>query len=917
MTIENVEKVLKDLVSYRVQRKVPIKTSKAKIIESGKGKNYPGTRPLITYRAIAWSSPTVFSILVFRKNQVAKKDITIVPASKEEPPFRFDLLEYDLEVYPNIPSLDISEARALTKIALKLKKNNLSVLNRKKIREILTPGEIALLDHLNDKHVDFYFERTDDSKRILNFLRKPDPYFMEENSWFSLVHNILDDLLTIDRGVLYKIRNEKGELVALTPLDGTTIKPIVNEETGAIEYYVQEVDGEVVHDCMDKKDIVIFKQNYSPDVYLYGYGIPPLEVLYTVVLTDIFIDKGNLDYYKKGGSVPEGIIAIEPPGEAEGDPYPQLSREQLEGIQRQLQALLIGDHTQIPIVSGGKFTWIDFKGKRRDMQYKELADYVARKICAVYQVSPQDVGILEGANKAVAEVMASLTKAKGLEPLLSTISRGFDSVIKEFRKEGDLKLWFDDEDLEKERERWTITQGQLSAGVKTINEVRMERGLPPVPWGDTPFMGLRNWTPPQEEEQPGQPGQPGGSQQGAQALLQALAQNKSFVEIVNPLVNDPNYLSDEEEKKEVFKALGINIPDKNDNNGGKEIKLEDFTKEVLLKDILDYSLYCDEEELSLILLVPEAVNRNKMIAFLSSLGIFESTPSIYLDTGIVKISLKTFRKTKVPEEVKTEIDTLLERNKFDYVIFCTNPNIFDEITNNLDGLDACNDKFTYLTNKVAHKLLERPMEYLLDVDFESKEDVLKDIVKGFNIKSKFIFEKSLKPEQIVRIAKTLIKDRELDRALLVNKIYADFFLLFILGNDDFEGGPEENSRYGKKIAEYLNDTSIDTLLSFIRRHYSGDLLDVYRNFLVTFTPKDHVDVNRFIRYSNYHLKGDAELYVFYNISPIKIVKSILENRDLPIETKNVVSRYISGEHLDDIDLYNINSLIKDFSEDEQ
>jgi len=914
MTIENVEKVLKDLVSYRVQRKVPIKASKAKIVESGRGKNYPGTRPLITYRAIAWSSPTVFSILVFRKNQVAKKDITIVPASKEEPPFRFDLLEYDLEVYPNIPSIDISEARALTKIALKLKKNSFGVFNRKKIREILTPGEVALLDHLNDKHVDFYFSRTDDSKRILKFLRKPDPYFMEENSWFSLIHNVLDDLLTIDRGVLYKIRNERGELIALTPLDGTTIKPVVNEETGAIEYYVQEVDGEVVSDYLDKKDIVIFKQNYSPDVYLYGYGIPPLEVLYTVVLTDIFIDKGNLDYYKKGGSVPEGIIAVEPPGEAEGDPYPQLSREQLEGIQRQLQALLIGDHTQIPIVSGGKFTWIDFKGKRRDMQYKELADYVARKICAVYQVSPQDVGILEGANKAVAEVMASLTKAKGLEPLLSTISRGFDSVIKEFRKEGDLKLWFDDEDLEKERERWSITQGQLSAGVKTINEVRMERGLPPVPWGDTPFMGLRNWTPPQEE---GQPGQPGSGQQGAQALLQALAQNKSFVEVINPLVNDPNYLSDEEEKREVFKALGISITDESEDNSGKEIKLEDFTKEVLLKDVLDYSLYCDEGELSLVLLVPESINRNKMLAFLSSLGIFESTPSIYLDTGIVKISLKTFRKTGVPEEVKTEIDTLLERNKFDYVIFCTNLNIFEEMTNNLGGLDACTDKFTYLTTKVTQKLLEKPREYLLDVDFEGKEDVLKDIVRGFSIKSKFVFEKSLKPEQIVKIAKTLLKDRELDKALSVNKIYADFFLLFILGSDDFEGGPEENLRYGKKIAEYLNDTSIDTLLSFIRRHYSGDLLDVYRNFLITFTPKDYADVDRFIRYSNYHLKGDVELYVVYYILPIKIIKHVLEDGTLPIETKNVISSYISGEHLDDIDLYKVNSLIKELLEDEK
>jgi hypothetical protein len=208
------------------------------------------------------------------------------------------------------------------------------------------------------------------------------------------------------------------------------------------------------------------------------------------------------------------------------------------------------------------------------------------------------------------------------------------------------------------------------------------------------------------------------------------------------------------------------------------------------------------------------------------------------------------------------------------------------------------------------------MEYLLDVDFESKEDVLKDIVKGFNIKSKFVFEKSLKPEQIVKIAKVLLRDRELDKSLSLNKIYADFFLLFILESDDFEGGPEENSRYGKKIAEYLNDTSIDTLLSFIRRHYSGDLLDIYRNFLITFTPKDYVDVERFIRYSDYHLKSDVELCVFYNISPIKIVKNIFEDEILPIEMKNVVSKYISGEHLDDIDLYNINSLIKDFSEDE-
>jgi hypothetical protein len=37
-------------------------------------------------------------------------------------------------------------------------------------------------------------------------------------------------------------------------------------------------------------------------------------------------------------------------------------------------------------------------------------------------------------------------------------------------------------------------EADLRWGVRTVNEVRQERGLPPVPWGDEPWLPLR-WAP--------------------------------------------------------------------------------------------------------------------------------------------------------------------------------------------------------------------------------------------------------------------------------------------------------------------------------------------------------------------------------------------------------------------------------------
>lgn len=475
------------------------------------GKTYPGRVNFATQRILAYNSTVVKSILTLRSHQVAKLPFTIIPKNKDEPPKQTSILEYSVYNIEHHPAFDEHEVGFLIKIYTVLDPKGY-IADKKELYETMrdqfTSLEHSTLTYLQKKHEDFYKARARDIKTIKKILSSPDPWFTNTKTWENMLKKILNDMLVIDRGVLIKIRDESGNIRGLMPIDGTTLRPLINEY-GFVDpdkAYVQVINGSP-QVYLKQKDVIIFSAYPMSDIKYFGYGFSPMETLYTAVLSDIFIDKGNLDYYRKGGSVPEGFISIEPPPSREGV-ISQIDQEQLESIQRHLQSIMMGDYTQVPIVSGGKVSWIDFKGKRKDMQFRELAEYLTRKICAVYQVSPQDVGIISDVNRSTSQTQAEMTKSKGLETIMRVLSEYLtNEVFSEIRKENDLRLWFEDDDVEKERERWMISQQKIVSGVLTINQYRAQEGLHPVPWGNTPLQGLRNWKP-EEEEGGGMPGMP-------------------------------------------------------------------------------------------------------------------------------------------------------------------------------------------------------------------------------------------------------------------------------------------------------------------------------------------------------------------------------------------------------------------------
>jgi phage portal protein BeeE len=485
--------------------------------EAGTGlpKSYPGMRKFLNLRVLAWSSTVVYSILTFRRHQVTMREPVIVPAEREAS-YRLSLLDYSVNEVPYLPALDEAERHWLTRFLRLVDTTNHGYSFFKEHLYEAQKGTLGkdttdIFERLQEKHRTFHRERNLAKRDILRLLKRPDTHghYLEENSWYALMSSALEDLLVIDRGVIYKKRDAAGKLEALIPLDGATIEPVL-DDYGYVQRYCQVVDGMPVLD-IPKKDLILLRLNHTTDTYMYGYGLPPMEVLYNTVLSDLFIDKGNLAYYQKGGSIPEGIIVVHPPGDGKDGVYAQPEPEVVESIQRNLTAVMMGDYTNVPLFTGGKLEFIDFKGKRKDMQFKELAEYLTRKICAVFQVSPQDVGVLGDINRATAEQQAEATQSKGLETLLNTVGHALTrGIVDEYRPEGDLKLWFKEETKNNSMGRWQVVQGQLQSGYVSINQAKVEDGEDPVPWGDTPLQGLRNW----KAEDPNQaaggaPGVPG------------------------------------------------------------------------------------------------------------------------------------------------------------------------------------------------------------------------------------------------------------------------------------------------------------------------------------------------------------------------------------------------------------------------
>ncbi|MGH7091750.1 MAG: phage portal protein, partial [Stellaceae bacterium] len=206
------------------------------------------------------------------------------------------------------------------------------------------------------------------------------------------------------------------------------------------------------------------------------YGFSPVEQILVTVNIALRRQVFQLQYYTEG-NVPEAIVST-PAG---------WTVDQVQEFQAYWDGLYSGNtaerrHAKFVPDGVGK-TFIPMK----DGELTGATDeWLARLCCFAFSVSPQP--FVRMMNRATAESAQATAEAEGLAPLKRWVKSLIDGVVADEFAAPDLEFRWRDDPTGAEAGAAQAAVDYVKCGIKSVNEVRSELGLDPVPGGELPTI---------------------------------------------------------------------------------------------------------------------------------------------------------------------------------------------------------------------------------------------------------------------------------------------------------------------------------------------------------------------------------------------------------------------------------------------
>jgi Phage portal protein/Phage Mu protein F like protein len=279
--------------------------------------------------------------------------------------------------------------------------------------------------------LDFTIEPLDPTKdaeddgrccEIMQFLRFPD----QEHDWRTWLRMILEDLFVIDAPAIYPRFTNGGQLYALEPIDGATIKRVI-DQTGRTPFppdvaYQQILKGLPAVDY--SRDQLIYVPRNLRTSHLYGYS--PVEQVMMTVNIAMRRQLYTLNYYTEG-NVPEALVSV---------PSTWVT-EQIRQFQQYWDSIIAGNlearrHMRF-IPDGTKFI------ETKQPPLKDVFDeWLARVVCFAFSVSPQP--FVPQMNRATANAAKEAEDKEGLLPFKQWIKSLIDLILTKYLGAPDLQF---------------------------------------------------------------------------------------------------------------------------------------------------------------------------------------------------------------------------------------------------------------------------------------------------------------------------------------------------------------------------------------------------------------------------------------------------------------------------------------------
>lgn len=315
------------------------------------------------------------------------------------------------------------------------------------------------------------------------------------------------DLLAVDAGVVELVPDGNGVLREMYARDGTlfTKSPdmhgrLPSPDSGEAAYWqfgsnlTARLDrNSAIQDMLDDRSLrMSFTSNQKPQPFfvdqivwaeenprtnrVYGTGrVQQVQKVAEILLNQ---DATNLEHFT-GNEIPEGILSLPESSQQEMQRFREYWKEQIEGQERKL-----------PVVQDN-VDWIPFRPPLDDLQFLESQQWYHSVIWSVFGLSKSEVGQTDDVNRASAQVDQITVWRKNTKPLLTLFANEINRNIlphtePAMRSPVELEfVWEMEHPAVQEMERERQIE-DLSQGVRTVNEVRRERGEEEIPWGDLP-----------------------------------------------------------------------------------------------------------------------------------------------------------------------------------------------------------------------------------------------------------------------------------------------------------------------------------------------------------------------------------------------------------------------------------------------
>ena len=282
--------------------------------------------------------------------------------------------------------------------------------------------------------------------------------------------------MVLDACVFYKQRTRNGKLLRIIPVDATTIKLRVGEAGErplppeiAFEQWIR---GEKIAD-LTTQDLTYEMMNPRTNT---PYGLSPIESLVLTLDASMRSMLYNLSYLSDN-SVPQGFLTV-PEG---------WNVNQIKEYTEYLHALISGPKAQAkiyPIPSGATY---QATSKPADFAFKDFFDYLDKRVCMIFDLAPQELGLATQQYKENAEGQEKIQVRKGIKPLANFLQEVFTDIIHEEFGYPQFAFKFTGLDF-----RFSMDEAKslIPLGVIGIDEVRNDMGLKKL--GVEPFVMAGN-----------------------------------------------------------------------------------------------------------------------------------------------------------------------------------------------------------------------------------------------------------------------------------------------------------------------------------------------------------------------------------------------------------------------------------------